>query len=124
MKKAFIVGAGNLGTALAKYEKFHEVGLDILALFDNDKNKIGKTINGKLVLHVDKLPNLIRKSNIDIVILTLPEIYAQVTVDVLVSAGVKNIWNFTPCILNVPKSVIVKNENLAEHFLQFASSAI
>lgn len=122
MKKAFIVGAGNLGCSLAKYEKFQDAGLQILALFDSDKNKIGKTIGSKLILGMDKLPNLIRKSNIDIVILAVPVMYAQVTTDILTKAGVKNIWNFTSASLDVPDDVQVLNEDLADRFLQFSCS--
>lgn len=64
-KKAFIIGAGNLGMALAKYDNFTNYGLNIVALFDNDKAKIGTTVNGRLILDVTKLPNLAKKNNVD-----------------------------------------------------------
>jgi len=118
-KKAFIIGAGNLGMALAKYDNFTNYGLNIIALFDNDRAKIGSTVNGRLVLDVTKLPNLARKNNVDIAILTVPGKYAQKTADFLVSAEIKYIWNFTPTVLSVPKDVQVWNENLMGNFLQF-----
>lgn len=118
-KKAFIVGAGNLGMALAKYDNFTNYGLNIIALFDNDKNKIGSTINDKLVLDISKLPNLARKNSVDIAILTVPGKFAQKTADYLVAADIKYIWNFTPTVLSVPKEVQVWNENLMGNFLQF-----
>lgn len=119
-KKAFIVGAGNLGMALAKYDNFTNYGLNIIALFDNDRKKIGSTVNDKLlILDVNKLPNLARKNNVDIAILTVPGKYAQKTADFLVSANIKYIWNFTPTVLSVPKDVQVWNENLMGNFLQF-----
>ncbi len=119
-KKAFIVGAGNLGMALAKYDNFANYGLNIIALFDNDKKKIGTTINNKLlILDINKLPNLARKNNVDIAILTVPGQYAQQTANFLVSAKIKYIWNFTPTVLSVPKDVQVWNENLMGNFLQF-----
>ena len=119
-KKAFIVGAGNLGMALAKYDNFANYGLNIIALFDNDKKKIGTTINNKLlILDINKLPNLARKNNVDIAILTVPGQYAQQTANFLVSAKIKYIWNFTPTVLSVPKDVQVWNENLMGYFLQF-----
>lgn len=118
-KNAFIVGAGNLGMALAKYDNFINYGLNIIALFDNDKKKIGGTVNYKLILDIDKLPNLARKSNVDIAILTVPRAYAQQTADYLVKANIKYIWNFTPAVLNVPDNVQVWNENLMGNFLQF-----
>lgn len=118
-KNAFIIGAGNLGMALAKYDNFTNYGLNIVALFDNDDKKIGKTINNKLVLDIEKLPNLSKKSGVDIAILTVPREYAQFMADFLVQANIKYIWNFTPAVLSVPKDVQVWNENLMGNFLQF-----
>ena len=119
-KNAFIVGAGNLGMALAKYDNFSNYGLNIVALFDNDKKKIGGTVNHKVILDIAKLPNLSRKSNVDIAILTVPRKYAQLTADFLVKANIKHIWNFTPAVLDVPEDVQVWNENLMGNFLQFS----
>ena len=109
-----------MGMALAKYDNFANYGLNIIALFDNDKKKIGTTINNKLlILDINKLPNLARKNNVDIAILTVPGQYAQQTANFLVSAKIKYIWNFTPTVLSVPKDVQVWNENLMGNFLQF-----
>lgn len=119
-KNAFIIGAGNLGMALAKYDNFTHYGLNIIALFDNDKKKIGGTVNHKVILDIRKLPNLSGKSNIDIAILTVPKEYAQSTADYLVKANIKHIWNFTPAVLDVPDDVQVWNENLMGNFLQFS----
>lgn len=118
-KNAFIIGAGNLGMALAKYDNFTNYGLNIIALFDNDPKKIGNTVNNKLILDIKKLPNLSQKSNVDIAILTVPKLFAQQTADFLVNADIKYIWNFTPAVLSVPKDVQVWNENLMGNFLQF-----
>jgi len=118
-KNAFIIGAGNLGMALAKYDNFTNYGLNIVALFDNDTQKIGNTVNNKLIIDIEKLPNLCRKSGVDIAILTVPREYAQLTADYLVKANIKHIWNFTPAVLSVPKDVQVWNENLMGNFLQF-----
>ncbi len=118
-KNAFIIGAGNLGMALAKYDNFTNYGLNIIALFDNDPKKIGNTVNNKLILDIKKIPNLSKKSNVDIAILTVPKNFAQTTADFLVEADIKYIWNFTPVVLSVPKNVQVWNENLMGNFLQF-----
>lgn len=118
-KNAFIIGAGNLGMALAKYDNFTNYGLNIIALFDNDNAKIGKTVNNKLILDIEKLPNLCKKSGVDIAILTVPKEFAQITADYLVKANIKYIWNFAPAVLSVPKDVQVWNENLMGNFLQF-----
>lgn len=121
-KNAFIIGAGNLGTALANYSNFANYGLNIVALFDNDIKKIGTSINNKLIFDIAKLENLVIKTGIDIAVLTVPRLYAQNIADKLVKAGVKYIWNFTPAVLNVPEDVQVWNENLMGNFLQFTYS--
>ena len=118
-KKAFIIGAGNLGSAIAKYDNFTSYGLNIIALFDSDKNKIDKIVNNKGVFDISKLPEFAKSTGVDIAILTVPREYAQSTADFLVKSNIKYIWNFTPTILNVPKEVQVWNENLMGNFLQF-----
>lgn len=119
IKKAFIIGAGNLGSAIAKYDDFAAYGLTILALFDNDKNKIGKTVNGKEIFDINKLAEISKNSEADIAILTVPRQFAQATADYLIKANIKYIWNFSPVVLSVPDDVQVWNENLMGNFLQF-----
>ena len=118
-KNTFVIGAGNLGMALAKYDNFTNYGLNIIALFDNDTKKIGQTVNNKLILDINKLPNLSRKTGVDIAILTVPKEFAQATADYLVKADIRYIWNFAPAVLSVPENVQVWNENLMGNFLQF-----
>lgn len=119
---AFIIGAGNLGSALAKYDSFKDYGLNILAMFDNDKKKIGTKINGREVYDISKLGNLASKMNVEIAILTIPREFAKDTAKYLTDAGIRYIWNFTPCVLDVPKDVKIWNENLIGSFLQFTNS--
>ncbi len=118
-KKALIVGAGNLGTAIANYGNFTDYGLQILAIFDNDKQKIGKIINGIEIQDIYSLPAAAYKNEIDIAILTVPAQYAQSTADFLVDSHIKYIWNFAPKVLSVPDNVQVWNENLMGNLLQF-----
>ena len=119
-KKALIVGAGNLGLALAKYDNFARYGIDILALFDNDPHKVGlTTTNGKRVFHISELPETVRTSQVDVAILTVPGTAAQELADLLATAGLKHIWNFTQRLLLVPEGVRVWNENLIGNFIQF-----
>lgn len=119
VKTAFIVGAGNLGMALAKYDNFKAYGFNISALFDNCPSKIGMKINSREVFNIEELPVLVKKYDAKIAILTVPRKFAQEVTDFLVKAGIKYIWNFTPCVLNVPKDTQVWNENLIGNFLQF-----
>lgn len=120
-RDAFIVGAGNLGSALAKYDSFKDYGLNILAMFDTDPKKIGTLVNGKEVFDLTKVGNLTNRLGVDIAILTVPKEYALSAAHYLAGAGIKYIWNFTPCILDVPKDVKVWNENLIGSFLQFTN---
>lgn len=119
-KKAFIIGAGNLGMALAKYDNFISYGLNIIGLFDNDKDKIGLEINGKKILDIKELPKFTKKHSVEIAILTVPGKFAQITAELIVKSNIKYIWNFTPTVLDVPSKVQIRNENLMGNFLQFA----
>ncbi|MDR1196592.1 MAG: redox-sensing transcriptional repressor Rex [Endomicrobium sp.] len=118
-KEAFIVGAGNLGMALAKYDNFELYGFTIKALFDNDPLKVGVSINNKQVFHISNLDDMAKHSNVQIAILTVPRQAAQKIADFLVNAGIKYIWNFSPCVIEVPPAIRVWNENLIGNFLQF-----
>lgn len=118
-KEVFIIGAGNLGSALAKYDNFSNYGLKVLALFDNDNLKVGMKVNEKEIFHISKLPELAEKLSVEIAILTVPREFAQKTIDFLVKSNIKYIWNFTPTVLSVPNDVQVWNENLMGNFLHF-----
>ncbi|MDD3238449.1 MAG: redox-sensing transcriptional repressor Rex [Candidatus Gastranaerophilales bacterium] len=118
-KDAFIVGAGNLGLALAKYDNFESYGLNVLALFDNDPLKVDMSVNSKQIFHISKLPNLTSRLSVEIAILTVPREHAQKTAEFLIDSNIKYIWNFTPSVLNVPSDIQVWNENLMGNFLQF-----
>lgn len=110
---AFLVGAGNLGSALLGYNGFKEYGLNIVAGFDDDENKVGKEINGKMIFHINKLPEMTQRMGIKIGILTVPAPFAQEVANIMIKAGIRAIWNFTHVKLNVPPHVIVQHENLA-----------
>lgn len=118
-KKAYIIGAGNLGMALAKYDNFTSYGLNIISLFDNDKTKIGGEINGKKIIDIKQLPESVSGDGTEIAILTVPGMFAQKTAKLIVKSNIKYIWNFTPTVLEVPQDVQVWNENLMGNFLQF-----
>ena len=112
-KDAVIVGVGGLGKALLGYDGFKSYGLNIVAAFDVNSALCGKQINGKTIFHVDKLPELTKRMNIHIGIITAPAENAQSICDTLVKSGVLAIWNFAPVSLTVPKGIIVQNENMA-----------
>lgn len=109
----YIVGVGHLGSALLGYQGFREYGLNLIAAFDSDEAKVGTEIHGTKVLHVDKLPNMIKRMGIKIGVLTVPGHVAQDLAAVMVKAGICAIWNFSPVKINVPPHIIVQHENLA-----------
>ncbi len=94
--KAVVVGAGNIGTALANFEGFERDSIAIEALFDIDPARIGTTINGKPVLHTDELEAYIKKNGISIGIIAARRSAAQDIANRMQAAGVRGIWNFAP----------------------------
>ena len=120
-KNAFIIGAGNLGTALVKYDDLKDYGLNIVAFFDNNLSKVGTKINSKEVYHISKLPSLVKELKVKFAILAVPKEIAQDCASFLEKSGIKYIWNFTPRVLKVNSEVKVWNENLIGNFLQFVA---
>ena len=112
--KAVLVGAGNLGQAIANYGGFRKAGFEIKALFDANPRLIGLKIRDFEVLDSEIIEEFVRDNNIDIAVICIPKNGAQELADKLVNAGIKGIWNFAPIDLNVPSSVIVENVNLTE----------
>lgn len=112
-RDAFLIGAGALGSALLGYNGFEQHGLKILAAFDSNPDICDTEIHGKRVFPMEKLRDLIERMKVSIIILTLPAEFAQEVVNKLIGTGIKGIWNFSPVTLDVPKEIIVQNENLA-----------
>lgn len=113
LNKAFLVGVGHLGAALLGFDGFKNHGLEIVAAFDIQADKVGHTVHGIPVYHTAQLASVIEKQNLKIAVLTLPSSVAQGVTDTLVSAGIKAIWNFAPIELKVPAEVVVQKEDLA-----------
>jgi redox-sensing transcriptional repressor len=110
---AFLVGVGNLGTALLGHQGFEQHGIRIVAAFDAAPKLIGKTVHGKTILDIKKLPSLAKRMHVQIGILTATASVAQVIADVMIEGGIRGIWNFTPAKLTVPKHVVLQREDLA-----------
>lgn len=110
---ALLAGAGSLGAAILGYQGFKEYGLDILVAFDNDPAKKGTTIHGKKIFGMEKMADLIKRMKVKIGIITVPAPFAQEIADLMISSGIRAIWNFAPIKLNSGPEVIVHNENLA-----------
>jgi len=110
---AFVIGAGHLGTALAGYRGFARYGLNIVALFDNDPRKVGQTVHGKEILHIDRFADLVARLHVHIAILTVPAEAADEAATRAAKAGIKALWNFTPTKLAPMDGVIVERVDLA-----------
>ena len=112
VQEAFLVGAGSMGSALLGYHKFEDCGLKIVAAFDMDPRKIGTRIHGKHVLRLEQLSGLAERMHVLIGIITVPAPQAQAVADLMVTGGIRAIWNFAPVRLRTPEHVIVHNEDL------------
>jgi redox-sensing transcriptional repressor len=110
-----VVGAGDVGHAVAFYGGFHQRGFKIAQIFDNAPEKIGTKINDIEVLDIEKIEEKIKKANIKVAMLTVPASVAQDVVDQLVKAGVKAILNYAPVNLVVPQGVQVQYIDPAVH---------
>ncbi len=115
--KVVIVGAGNLGLALADYPGFRQDGFDVVALLDTAREKIGSySRSGVAIRHVRELERLVERERIDIAVISVPAGAAQESVDAVVDAGVRAILNFSPGTLRVPSHVKLKHMDLTVTF--------
>jgi len=110
-----IVGAGDMGHALARYQGFVDRGFNVVMIFDNDKHKIGHKIGHLVVEDTADLLERVKSSGIKIAMLTIPATVAQDITDKLVEAGIQAILNYAPISLNVPDDVKVQYIDPATH---------
>ena len=115
-----IIGAGNLGQALANYASFERSGFILKSLFDVNPRLEGVTIRGIPVRMVDELEDFLKNNDIEIAALTLPKSKAIEVADILVDNGVKGIWNFAHTDLNMPEDVVVENVHLSESLMRLS----
>ncbi len=113
-----IVGAGNLGQALANYLDFEKRGFVIKGLFDVNPRLIGISVRGIEIKDIDKMEEFVKNNNIDIAVLTLPKQKAPKIANDLADWGIKGIWNFAPIDLQVQnEDVVVENVHLSESLM-------
>ena len=109
-----LIGAGNLGSALSQYRGFQARGFNIVAVFDNDMNKVGLKLNGLPIYAVNQMAEFVDKNDISIGIITVPSEYAQDIADILVETkSIKGILNFAPVVLTIPDEIEVRNVDLS-----------
>ncbi len=115
-----IIGAGNLGQALANYASFEKSGFILKSLFDVNPRLEGMSIRGVQVRMMDELVDFLADNEIEIAALTIPKSKAVEVADILVSNGIKAIWNFAHTDLTLPKDVVVESVHLSDSLMQLS----
>ena len=113
--QAFLVGVGSLGSGLLSDKGLRQFGLEVTAGFDVAEDIIGTEVSGIPVYHIDELATRIESEGIEIAILTVPILQAQLMTDRLVRAGIRALWNFTPVRIQTPDHVVVQNTSMYAH---------
>ena len=115
-----IIGAGNLGQALANYADFEKRGFILKGIFDVNPTLADVSIRGVPVRMMDELEQFVRENDIEIGVLTIPKTKAVEVANNLVNNGVRAIWNFAHIDLNLPENVIVENVHLSESLMRLS----
>ncbi len=118
--RLIILGAGNIGCAVAQYPTFSREGFRTVALFDTQANKVGRSLGDIPVLHMDTMEEFVRDNIVDIAVLALPKRYAQDALNRLYECGVRAIWNFAPTDLGHPEDMLVVNVHLSDSLQQLS----
>ncbi|HFD8691856.1 TPA: redox-sensing transcriptional repressor Rex [Clostridium perfringens] len=112
-----IIGAGNIGQAIANYNSFNRLGFKLKGIFDANPRIFGIKIRDVEIQDVEKLKDFVKENDIEIGIICVPRTNAQKVCNDLVEGGIKGIWNFAPIDLEVPKDIRVENVHLSESMM-------
>lgn len=115
-----IVGAGNLGQALANYVKFEKRGFRIIGIFDVNPRLSGVSVRGIPIMMLEMMEEFLQQNKIHIAALTLPKAGAEEVAPILVKNGIKAIWNFAHTDLHLPDDIVVENVHLSESLMQLS----
>lgn len=115
-----IIGAGNLGRAIANYANFEKRGFKVIGIFDINEKLKGTSVRGIKVSHLDELQGFVKQNRVDIAALTIPKAEAVKVAEKLVAYGVKAFWNFAHTDLNVPSDVVVESVHLSESLMHLS----
>jgi len=114
---AIIIGAGNMGQALAKYGNFEKRGFEVIGIFDSSPDVIGKTIKDIEVMNIDDLDEFVLHKPVDIAMICVPYKVTASIADKVGRLGIKGLWNFSPMDLKIPYDVIVENVHLSDSLM-------
>jgi redox-sensing transcriptional repressor len=112
--KIIIVGAGNIGQAIANYTGFYENGYEVIAIFDKNPKIIGVSIRDITVQDISEVEKYLSQNPVDIAVICTPKSVSQAIADVLIKCGIKAIWNFAPSDIKAPKDIAIENVHLNE----------
>lgn len=112
-----IIGAGNMGQALANYENFEKRGFTLIGIFDVDPDLIGQSIKNVEIRHMDTLEEFTRNNKVDIAILTVPYERTREVADYVVKLGIKGLWNFSPMDLKHSEDAVIENVHLSDSLM-------
>lgn len=115
-----LVGAGNLGQALVNYMNFQRRGFLFRGIFDKNPALYGKKIRDMEVQPMENMEAFVKENDIDIAVLTIPKTCAVEVAEKLVNCGIRAIWNFAHCDLNVPPHILVENVHLSESLMKLS----
>lgn len=119
-----VIGAGNLGQALANYVNFEKRGFVITALFDVNPKLAGVSVRGIEIRMMDEIEDYIKNNKVDIAALTMPKTRAEQCANQLVDLGIKAIWNFAHLDLELPDDVVVENVHLSDSLMQLSYNIV
>lgn len=112
-----LIGAGNIGQAIANYSNFERLGFKLTGIFDINPKIIGLKIHDIEIKDIDMLDECLKSEKIDVGIICVPKNNAQKIADKLVINDIKAIWNFAPADLQVPEDVVIENVHLSESLM-------
>ena len=121
LHRLIIIGAGNLGQALANYMNFEKRGFIITGIFDINTELIGEKIRNIPIQPMEKMKSFVQENDVDIAVLTVPKSSAIKVAEQLVECGIRGIWNFAHIDLEVPDNVLVENVHLSDSLMKLSS---
>lgn len=112
--QTIIIGAGNMGQALANYTNFEKRGFQLVGIFDINPKLVGKSIKNIEIRHMDTLEEFVRSRRVDIAMLSVPHDQTPTIAERCAKLGIKGLWNFSPMDLKLPYDIIIENVHLSD----------
>lgn len=120
--QTIIIGAGNMGRALANYKNFEKRGFKLIGIFDKDPKVVGQKINDLDVRHIDDLQKFTQENKVDIAMLCVPHDETPIVAEKAAACGIKGLWNFSPMELklshsNLDRDIVIENVHLSDSLM-------